>query len=80
MSDAEEFPPANKTAIVTGGSSGIGRATCIALAAKNWNVTLTGRRSSELQETVHLMSQGDATMEKTLVVAGDINEEAFVAR
>lgn len=64
----------------TGASSGIGRATCIAMGAKGWNLTLTGRRTSELEETARLMSKGEVASSKTLVVAGDINEEAFVAR
>jgi NAD(P)-dependent dehydrogenase (short-subunit alcohol dehydrogenase family) len=40
-------PPA-RVAIVTGASSGIGRATALALAASGWHVALVARRESRL--------------------------------
>jgi NAD(P)-dependent dehydrogenase (short-subunit alcohol dehydrogenase family) len=42
----------NKTIIVTGASSGIGRATAIRLAAAGVNVVVAARRHDELAETV----------------------------
>ena len=42
---------AGKTAIITGGSRGIGRACAMALAAEGVNVVLTARRANLLEET-----------------------------
>jgi NADP-dependent 3-hydroxy acid dehydrogenase YdfG len=44
----------NKTAIVTGASSGVGRATAIALASAGWDVALLARRADALQKTIDL--------------------------
>jgi NADP-dependent 3-hydroxy acid dehydrogenase YdfG len=43
-----------KTAIVTGASSGVGRATAIALATAGWEVALLARRGDALQKTIDL--------------------------
>ena len=42
----------NKTAIVTGASSGIGRALAILLAKRGYAICIVGRKGSLLQETV----------------------------
>ena len=39
-----------KTAVVTGGSSGIGKATALALAGEGANVAIGGRKASALEE------------------------------
>jgi NAD(P)-dependent dehydrogenase (short-subunit alcohol dehydrogenase family) len=46
-----------KVAIITGGSSGIGRATAIALAKQGVKVTVAARRAIEGEETVHLVKE-----------------------
>ena len=46
-----------KVAIVTGGSSGIGRATAVALAKQRVKVTVAARRAKEGEETVHLVKE-----------------------
>ncbi|TIX68616.1 MAG: SDR family NAD(P)-dependent oxidoreductase, partial [Mesorhizobium sp.] len=43
-----------KVAIVTGGSSGIGRAAALALARQGAKVLITGRRPKSLKETATL--------------------------
>jgi NAD(P)-dependent dehydrogenase (short-subunit alcohol dehydrogenase family) len=42
-----------KIALVTGASSGIGRACALALLARDWNVVLVGRRADALQEAIN---------------------------
>lgn len=49
-----------KVAIVTGASSGIGRATAIAMASEGARVVLAGRRVEDLEETAALMTTGEA--------------------
>jgi NAD(P)-dependent dehydrogenase (short-subunit alcohol dehydrogenase family) len=44
-----------KIAIITGGSSGIGRATAVALAKEGVKVVVAARRSKEGEETMHLI-------------------------
>ena len=38
-----------KTALITGATSGFGRATAQRFAAEGWNVIATGRRADRLQ-------------------------------
>jgi NAD(P)-dependent dehydrogenase (short-subunit alcohol dehydrogenase family) len=45
----------NKVALVTGGTSGIGRASAIAFAKAGAKVVVSGRREAEGQETVRLI-------------------------
>ena len=47
----------DKVAIITGGSSGIGRATAIALAKDGVKVTIAARRATEGEETVQLVKE-----------------------
>jgi len=60
----------DRIAVVTGASSGIGRACSIALNAAGWIVILTARREAELEETVKLM--GDAKHPRTRYIPGDL--------
>ena len=46
-----------RVAIVTGGSSGIGRATAIALAKQGVKITVAARRAKEGEETVRLVKE-----------------------
>jgi NADP-dependent 3-hydroxy acid dehydrogenase YdfG len=43
-----------KTAVVTGGGSGVGRAIALALVQQGWRVAIIGRRADTLRETAAL--------------------------
>ena len=62
-----------KVAIVTGGSSGIGRATALALAKLGVKVVVAARRSKEGEETVRLIKEAgsDGIFVKTDVANED---------
>ena len=49
-----------KTALVTGGGSGIGKACAVKLAAHGYDVIVTGRRQDALEATVSEMGKGHA--------------------
>jgi len=65
---------ANKTALVTGAGSGIGRAAALALGAAGYQLVLTGRREAELEKTRALSGAADSM----LAVACDVTEPAQV--
>lgn len=63
-----------KTALVTGASAGIGRATVAALVDHGANVIATGRRRDALDLLVAGHGAGRVT-----AIAGDLNDAGFVA-
>jgi len=48
-----------KVALVTGGGSGIGKASAAAFLADGWNVTICGRTQSKLEDAVSELDGGD---------------------
>lgn len=71
-----------RRAIITGASSGVGRAAALRFAAEGWDVCLTARRASELQQLLgellpgeHLVCPGDYSQEGTAqAIAGLVAE------
>jgi len=64
-----------RTALVTGAGSGIGRAVALALVDAGWRVALAGRREAALAETAQAAREGE---DRTLVLPADVADEASV--
>ena len=65
----------DKVALITGGSSGIGRATAIAFAREGAKVVVTSRRENEGKETVSLIKEAGG---EGLFIRTDVSKEADV--
>jgi NAD(P)-dependent dehydrogenase (short-subunit alcohol dehydrogenase family) len=61
-----------QVAIITGGSSGIGRATAVALAKDGVKVTVAARRATEGEETVQLVKEAGS---EGIFVRTDVTKE-----
>ena len=64
-----------KTAVVTGAGSGIGRACALALLDAGWRVALVGRRAEALEET---REQAGGGRSRALAVPTDVTSEPQV--
>ncbi len=65
----------DKVAIVTGGTTGIGRATAIAYAQQQAKVVVVGRRMDEGEDTVRLIKEAGG---EAIFVQADVTKEADV--
>jgi NAD(P)-dependent dehydrogenase (short-subunit alcohol dehydrogenase family) len=65
---------AGKVAIVTGASSGIGRATALLFALEGAKLVVTARRRSQLDELVDEIKESAG---EALAVAGDVRDETL---
>ncbi len=65
----------SKVALVTGGTSGIGKATAVALGKAGAKVVFSGRREQEGEDTAKLIRQSGA---ECLFVRSDVSSEADV--
>jgi 3-oxoacyl-[acyl-carrier protein] reductase len=64
-----------KTAIITGGGTGIGRSVAVALAREGANVVVCGRRIEPLEETVEAIGEAGGA---ALAVQADISNDTDV--
>jgi NAD(P)-dependent dehydrogenase (short-subunit alcohol dehydrogenase family) len=67
----------SRVAIVTGGGTGIGRASALALGRDGYAVVIAGRRPGPLEQAV---SDGAAEGSRLLAVAADVSEPAEVRK
>jgi NADP-dependent 3-hydroxy acid dehydrogenase YdfG len=71
---------AGRVAVVTGASSGIGRAIAVGLGALGWPVAIGARRADKLEETAELVTDaGGAVLPCRLDVTDAGSVETFVA-
>jgi NAD(P)-dependent dehydrogenase (short-subunit alcohol dehydrogenase family) len=67
----------SKTVLITGGGSGIGRATALAFAREGATVAVAGRRAEPLDQTVRLI-EGEGG--RASAIAADVSSAADAAR
>lgn len=70
-------PLHHKVALITGASSGIGRATALLFAQSGANVVLGARRQQPLDALVREIEQAGG---RAVAVAGDVRQEAYAQR
>jgi len=72
---------ANKTAIITGGGSGIGQACARAFCWEGANVVLFGRRKQKLEKTAHELAETSQKLgSRVLTIPGDMTRSEDLDR
>ena len=66
---------AGQTVIVTGGSKGVGRAICLALAMEGANIIIAARNKSKIKEIVDKLKKMGS---KALAIQADVRNEEDV--
>ena len=61
----------NKTAVITGAGSGVGRAIALKLAQQGWRVGIIGRREKALRETIALAGTHASQISQHVCDVGD---------
>ncbi|CAO1625306.1 unnamed protein product [Jaminaea pallidilutea] len=77
------YPPPGKTAIITGGSSGIGKSAALRLALSGWNVVITGRREQKLKAAGQEIREAVGKVRQDVAIAyrvGDVTKEEDVVQ
>jgi NAD(P)-dependent dehydrogenase (short-subunit alcohol dehydrogenase family) len=67
-----------KVAVVTGGGSGIGRASALVLARNGYSVVVAGRRQEPLEETARVGSEGGET--RVVPIVTDVSNRQQVTK
>ena len=70
----------NKTAVITGGGSGVGQAIALKLLQQGWRVAIIGRREKPLQETIALAGTHASQISSHVCDVGDSSAVAAVAK
>ena len=68
---------AGKSAVITGGGTGIGQAIALAFAREGAQVAVAGRRKEKLEETVRLLQQAGCS---ALALECDVTKAADTER
>ena len=64
----------NKTALITGGSRGLGLALAESLAQQGWNLLITGRNAARLLEVRNQLRQHS----QVVAISGDVRDEVHL--
>lgn len=75
--DAATPTEPRRSALITGASSGIGRATAIRMAGDNWDLVLVSRSAEALQDVAELCAQHGS---RAVPVVADVADERAVRR
>lgn len=70
----------NKTAVITGGGSGVGQAIALKLVKEGWRVGIIGRREQTLQETIVLAGTNAAQISHHVCDVGDAAAVALMGK
>lgn len=70
----------NRTSVITGGGSGVGRAIALKLAGQDWRVAILGRQRETLQETIRAAGGAASRIVPYVCDVGDADAVAEVGR